>query len=126
MNGNGNGYVNPVLELIREKGPIRSTAIAQRLNMDLKYVTNSIRSLRKSFNNGNSDEYIYLTKDGYTLRESKHGVVYETNMRLSQMIGMGINSTFIRTRCKRIALKDFRKLRMVYRPGLLLLENEMK
>lgn len=119
-------YEAEVLELIRTKAPVRSTTIAKVLNMDLKYVTNTIRNLRRKFNNGTSDQYIYLTKDGYSLDETKHGVVYETNMRLSQMIGMGVNSIFIRTRCRKIALKDFNKLKIVYRPSLLLLENEMK
>jgi hypothetical protein len=115
-----------VLKLITNHAPIRSTEIAKKLNIDLKYVTNIIRSLRNKFRSGKIDSYIYTTADGYSLDESKRAVVYETNMRLSQMFGMAVNSHFIRHRCKVIALKDFKKLSICYKPKLLALEKELK
>lgn len=115
-----------VMKMIEKEGPIRSTQLAVKLNIDLKYVTNLIRNLRKKFRSGKIDQYIYTTPDGYSLDESKRAVVYETNMRLSQMFGMAVNSHFIRTRCKRIALRDFKKLSIVYQPKLLELKHELK
>ena len=81
-----------VLKLITNHAPVRSTEIARKLNIDLKYVTNVIRNLRKKFRSCKIDSYIYTTPDGYSLDESKRAVVYETNMRLSQMFGMAVNS----------------------------------
>ncbi len=115
-----------VLQLISEKGPIRCTEISKLLNIELKNITNIIRSLRHSFRAGKLDTYIYLTPEGYSLHESKRAVVYETNLRLSQMIGMAISSQFIRNRCKKIALPEFKKFSIVYKPKLLLFEQEMK
>lgn len=115
-----------VLKLITNHAPIRSTEIAKKLNIDLKYVTNIIRSLRNKFRKGKIDQYVYTTPDGYSLDETKRAVVYETNMRLSQMFGMAVNSHFIRHRCKMIALRDFRKLSLIYKPKLIKLENELK
>lgn len=115
-----------VLKLITNHAPIRSTEIARKLNIDLKYITNIIRNLRKKFRSGKIDQYIYTTPDGYSLDESKRAVVYETNMRLSQMFGMAVNSHFIRNRCKIIALRDFKKLSICYKPKLLQLEKELK
>jgi len=115
-----------VLKLITNHAPIRSTEIARKLNIDLKYVTNTIRSLRNKFRSGKIDSYIYTTPDGYSLDETKRAVVYETNMRLSQMFGMAVNSHFIRNRCKVIALRDFKRLSVVYKPKLLELQNELK
>jgi hypothetical protein len=115
-----------VMQMIEKEGPIRSTKLAEKLNIDLKYVTNLVRNLRRKFNSGKIDSYIYTTPDGYSLDESKRAVIYETNMRLSQMFGMAVNSHFIRHRCKVIALKDFKKLSIVYKPRLLTLENELK
>lgn len=115
-----------VLQLITEHGPIRSTAIAKRLDIDLKYVTNIIKNLRSRFRKGKFDNYVYTTPEGYSLDESKRAVVYETNMRLSQMFGMAVNSHFIRHRCKVIALRDFKRLSVVYKPKLLELQNELK
>jgi len=115
-----------VLQLISEKGPIRCTEIARQLNIELKNITNIIRSLRHSFRTGKIDTYIYTTPEGYSLHETKRGVVYETNLRLSQMIGMAISSQFIRARCKKIALPEFKKLSIVYKPKLLTFEKEMK
>jgi len=115
-----------VLKLIINHAPIRSTEIARKLNIDLHYVTEAIRTMRKKFRNGKINQYIYTTPDGYSLDESKRAVVYETNMRLSQMFGMAANSHFIRNRCKVIALRDFRKLSICYKPKLLELQNELK
>lgn len=115
-----------VLQLITNHAPIRSTEIARKLDIDLKYITNIIRSLRNKFRKGTIDFYVYTTPDGYSLDESKRAVVYETNMRLSQMFGMAVNSHFIRHRCKVIALRDFKKLSLVYKPKLLELKNELK
>lgn len=115
-----------VMKMIEKEGPIRSTQLAMKLNINLKYVTNLVRNLRKKFRSGKLDQYIYTTPEGYSLDESKRAVVYETNMRLSQMFGMAVNSHFIRTRCKRIALRDFKKLSIVYQPKLLELKNELK
>ncbi len=115
-----------VLQLISEKGPIRCTEIARQLNIDYKKITSIVGGLRRSFRTGKIDTYIYLSPEGYSLQESKRAVVYETNLRLSQIINMGINSHFVRTRCKKIALPEFKKLSIVYKPKLLLFEQEMK
>ena len=115
-----------VLQLITNHAPIRSTEIARKLDIDLKYVTNVIRSLRNKFRSGKIDSYVYTTPEGYSLDESKRAVVYETNMRLSQMFGMAVNSHFIRHRCKLIALKDFKRLSICYKPKLIELQNELK
>ena len=115
-----------VLQMIEKEGPIRSTQLAEKLNIDLKHITCIIKDLRRKFRSGKIDQYIYTTPEGYSLEESKRAVVYETNMRLSQMFGMAVNSHFIRTRCKRIALRDFKKLSVVYQPKLLELKNELK
>ncbi len=115
-----------VLQLILEKGPIRCTEIARQLNIDYKKITSIVGTLRRNFRAGKIDTYIYLSPEGYSLQESKRAVVYETNLRLSQIINMGINSHFVRTRCKKIALPEFKKLSIVYKPKLITFEQEMK
>lgn len=115
-----------VLQVIHEKGPIRSTEIAKQLSIDYKRITSIVGTLRRNFRAGKIDTYIYLTPEGYSLQESKRAVVYETNLRLSQIINMGINSHFVRTRCKKIALPEFKKLSIVYKPKLITFEQEMK
>ncbi len=115
-----------VLQLILEKGPIRCTEIARQLNIDYKKITSIVGTLRRAFRTGKIDTYIYLSPEGYSLQESKRAVVYETNLRLSQIINMGINSHFIRARCKKIALPEFKKLSIVYKPKLITFEQEMK
>lgn len=118
--------VKLVLQLILKKGPIRCTELAKQTGIDYKKITGIISTLRRNFRKGKIDTYIYLTPEGYSLEESKRAVVYETNLRLSQIINMGINSHFIRTRCKKIALPEFKKMSIVYKPKLLTFEQEMK
>lgn len=116
-----NNKSTPILVygIIEKKQPISVSGIMQRLNLSDKTVTNAVRYLRFLHRNNGDYSYIYTSPSGYTLQKTKSAVVYESRMRVSQMIGMGINSTFVLNQCKKMAILEFKRISMEYKPKLL-------
>ena len=65
------------------------------------------------------DSYIFATKGGYTTDNKPEHVMYEARLRMAMGTGVLINGIYVFKTSKKIAAKNFRQLKIEYKPKLL-------
>lgn len=113
-----------IFEILEDEGGVHSVVdIADRLNRTPGQVRRAVRRLRRRFNELDEKitQWIFTTKGGYTMDEKPEHALYESRLRLSMGTGVILNGMYAIKTSKRLALSEFNKMMVVYRPKMLML-----
>ena len=109
-----------ILQVLRtSRGSLRGHEISYSADIPGPMVSRYISKIRKKFNEGvENSEYVYLTKDGYTLIETPECLSYESELRLKRGTSLICNGKFIFQRYKAISVDGFKSIKMKFMPRM--------
>ena len=119
--------LDELIEILQNSDTVTSEDLAQELNVSRMTVNRLANQARRRFYNSEGDfPYIYTTGHGYSLKEDKLHVIYESGLRAKMGFGILANGAHVFRRCKRIAPSIFSNLRVEFKPKLLTLNSTFK
>ena len=114
-----------VQEILERGGTWTTKEIAEETNLQAEKVREVIKKLRRKFFDGHNEvtQYVFTTKGGYSMDEKPENVMYEARLRMALGTGVLFNGAYVFKTGKKIALANYRKMKIEYKPKLLQIEQ---
>lgn len=105
---------------------IQAFQLAKKLDITVESVGRQIKVIRRRVMQGMKIPYIYISANGYTCLETKENVLYEARYRINHGIAIIRNGMYVFAKCRKLSPSAFNELKVMYRPRLEKLTDELK
>ena len=114
-----------VQDILHRGGTWTTSELSEEVGVRDDKVRMLVKKLRKKYleNHPEVARYVFTTKGGYTIDEKPEHVMYEARMRMAMGTGVLFNGVYVFKRGRKIALQNYKKLRIEYKPKLLQIEK---